>query len=86
MTMPRVNPTSYQYFHENLFFMDPAIIDFGGLDGPGGPETTPNGGALRAPPFGVVSGAPGAVQIPKIDDFRVPEKLVFMIILIRSWG
>ncbi len=53
---------------------------------PRAPETTPKGGALRAPPFGVVSGAHGAVQTPKIDDFWVPEKSVFMIILIRSMG
>ncbi len=39
-----------------------------GLDGPGAPETTPKGGALRAPPLGKVSGAPGAIQTPKIDD------------------
>ncbi len=32
---------------------------------PGAPETTPKGGALRALPFEVVSGAPGAVQTPK---------------------
>jgi hypothetical protein len=30
--------------------------------------------------------APGAVQTPKIDDFWVPEKYIFMIISIRSWG
>ncbi len=37
---------------------------FGVRTAPGAPETTPKGGALRAPPFGVVSGAPGAVQTP----------------------
>ncbi len=41
---------------------------------PGAAQTTPKGGALRAPPFGVVSGAPRAVQTPKIYDFWVPEK------------
>ncbi len=40
---------------------------------PGAPEATPKGGALRAPPFGVVYGAPGAVQTPKTNDFWVPE-------------
>ncbi len=39
---------------------------------PGDPETTPKGGARSAPPFGVASGAPGAVQTPKIDDFWAP--------------
>ncbi len=59
----QITPTSYyRYNHENLLFRDPEIIDLGGLDGPGAPETTPKGGTLRAPPFGVVSGAPGAVQ------------------------
>ncbi len=53
---------------------------------PGVPETTPKGGALGAPPFEVVSGAPGAVQTSKIYDFWVQEKWVFIIILIRSWG
>ncbi len=37
---------------------------------PGAPVTTPKGGALRAPPVGGVSGAPGA----KIVDLWVPEK------------
>ncbi len=41
---------------------------------PGASEATPKGGARSAPPFGVVSGAPGAVQIAKIDDFWVLEK------------
>ncbi len=41
---------------------------------PGAPETTPKGGALRTQPFGMVSGTPGAVQTPKIDDFWVPAK------------
>ncbi len=57
-----MTPTSYQDNRENLFFRDPEIIDFGGLDGP------------CATPFGVVSGAPGSVQTPEIEDFWVPEK------------
>jgi hypothetical protein len=44
---------------------------------PGAPNPTPRGGALRAPPFVVVSGAPGAVQTPNVDDFWVPEEYVF---------
>ncbi len=40
---------------------------------PGTPETTPKGGARRAPPFGVDSGARGAVQSPKINGLWVPE-------------
>ena len=39
---------------------------------PGAPETIPKGGALRAPPFGVVSGVPGAGQTPNIDDLWAP--------------
>ncbi len=38
------------------------------------PETTPKGWERSAPPFGLVSGAPGAVQTPKIYDFWVTEK------------
>ncbi len=53
---------------------------------PGAPETTPKGGARSAPRFGVVYGAPGAVQIPKIYDFWVAETQVFVITLTRSWG
>ncbi len=53
-----ITPTSYQYNHENLFFRDPEIIDFRGPDGSGAPEAT---------------GAAGAVQTPKIDDYWVPE-------------
>ncbi len=41
---------------------------------PGAPETTPKGGALRALPFGMDYGVPGAVQTPKIDDCWVQEK------------
>ncbi len=67
-----ITPTSYLYNDENLFSLDPEIIDFWGLDGPGGPETNPTGGALPASRFGVVSGAPGAVQTSKIDDSWVP--------------
>ncbi len=33
---PTLTPTLYQYNHENLFFRDTEIIDFWGLDGPGG--------------------------------------------------
>ncbi len=53
---------------------------------PGAPETTPKEGGRSAPPFGKVSGAPGAVQTCKFDNVWVPEEEVFMIILIRSWG
>ncbi len=59
---------------------------FWSLEGPGGPINHSKRGALRAPPLRVVSGAPGAVQTPKINDFWVPEKYIFMFILIRSWG
>jgi hypothetical protein len=46
---------------------------FGVWTAPGAPETAPKGGVRSAPPFGMVSGARGAVQTPKIDDFWVPE-------------
>jgi hypothetical protein len=39
------------------------------------PETALKGRVLRAPPFGVVSGASGAVQTPNIDDFWRKNKL-----------
>ncbi len=78
-----LTPTSYQYNHENLFsrdpeiieFWDPEIIEFWGLDGSGAPETIPKGGALSAPPFGRVCGAPGALQTPEMDEFWVPGKM-----------
>ncbi len=38
---------------------------------PGAQETTPKGGARSAPPFEVVSGAPGSDQNRKIYDFWV---------------
>ena len=47
----------------------PEIVDCWGLGGPGGPRTILEGGGLRPPPFGMVFGAPGAVQTPKIDAF-----------------
>ncbi len=47
---------------------------FGAGTAPGVPENTTKGGARSAPPFGVVSGAPGAVQTTNIDDFWVPEE------------
>ncbi len=56
---------------------------FGGLDGPGTPESTPKGEALRAPPFGVVSGATGAVQTCKIDDFWVSHDYIDMKLGLR---
>ncbi len=37
---------------------------------PGARETIPLGGGLRPPPFGRVSRAAGAAQIPKMTDFR----------------
>ncbi len=37
---------------------------------PGAPETIQKGGGRRPLPFGMVLGAPGAVQTPKIDDIR----------------
>ncbi len=61
-----LSPTSYSYNHEKIYSRDPEIIDFGVWTAPG-----------AAPPFGVVSGATGAVQTPRIDDFWVPEKTGF---------
>ncbi len=37
---------------------------------PGAPETLAKGEELRPPPFGMVSGAPGAAQTHKMTDFR----------------
>ncbi len=39
--------------------------------GPPAPETFPEGGGLRTPPFGIIVGASGAVQTPNICDFLV---------------
>ncbi len=36
---------------------------------PGAPETLQNDGGRSPPPFGRVSGAPGAAQTPKMTDF-----------------
>ncbi len=82
---PSVGPLRIDIIMKTYFFWNPEIINSGGLDGPGAPETTPKGRVLRTPPFGMISGAPGAVQTSRIEDFWVPEQ-VFMIILIRSRG
>ena len=37
---------------------------------PATPKTIPEGGGLRPPPSGMVFGAAGSAQIPKIDDLR----------------
>jgi hypothetical protein len=46
------------------------ICNFGGLGGPGAPETLGRGRGRNPPPFGRVSGAPGAAQTPKMTGFR----------------
>ncbi len=62
----------------NLFFWDPEAIDFGGLDGPGSPRSN------CALPFGVVSGAPGAVQTPKHKLLLGPrQKQVFIWMVLK---
>ncbi len=38
------------------------------------PKTRPKGGGLRPPTFGMVCGAAGAVQTPKVGDFRPAQK------------
>ena len=61
----QVTPTSYQYIIVKAYFSGtPKSTIFEISTAPGASETTPNGGARSAPPFGVVSGAPGAVQSP----------------------
>ena len=70
-----LTPTSYQYNHENFFSWIHKSSIWGACTAPGAPETTPKGGALRAPSFEVVSGAPGAVQTPKIDNIWAPAKI-----------
>ncbi len=72
--LPKSTPTSCQYNHEDLFPGTQQASILGVWTAPGAPETTPKGGARSAPPFGVVYGAPGAVQTPKIYDLWVPEK------------
>ncbi len=41
-----LTPTSYEYNHEELFFREPEIIDFGGLEGPRGRPDPKNRGFL----------------------------------------
>ncbi len=48
-----------------IFLVLTEIGHFGGLDGPGAPETLPKGGGRSPRSFGWVSGAPGAAQTPK---------------------
>jgi hypothetical protein len=43
---------------------------FGVWAAPAAPKTIPKGGGLRPPPSGMVLGAAGAAQTPKIDDIR----------------
>ncbi len=62
------------------------FIDLCGLDGPGGPETTPKGGSPRAQLFEVVSGADGAIEAPTIDDFWLPENMFHDSIYRKLWG
>ncbi len=52
---------------------------FGVRTAPWVPETTPKGGARNAPLVGVVSGATGAAQTPKVDDFWILEKSSFIL-------
>ncbi len=56
----------------------PEIADFGGSGWPlRPPKTIPEGGGLRPPPFGMVVGAAGAAQTPKLDDFRPAPKTMY---------
>jgi hypothetical protein len=50
------------------------IIILGGVGWPAGPKTIPKGEGLRPPLFGMVFGAAGAAQTPKIDDVRPAQK------------
>ncbi len=52
------------------------IGHFRGLGGPGGPGTLAKGGGRSPPPFGGVSGAPGAAQTHKMADFRPLNKFL----------
>ncbi len=63
-----VTPTSYQHNHENLFFRDPEIIDFGGLDGPGGPRKHSKRRGASRPAFWSCFWGPRGCPDPKIND------------------
>ena len=54
----------------NIYLRGRKSVILGVWAAPGAPETLPKGGGLRPPPFGRVSGAPGAAQTPKMADLR----------------
>jgi hypothetical protein len=51
-------------------FKDRKSVILGVWAAPGAPETLPKGRGRSPPPSGMVSGAPGAAQTPKMTDFR----------------
>ncbi len=52
------------------FVKDRKSVILGVWAAPGAPETRSKGGGRSPPPFGRISGAPGAAQTPKMTDFR----------------
>jgi hypothetical protein len=48
----------------------PEIVDLGVWATPAAPKNVPKRGGMRPPPFGMVVGAAGASQTPKIGDFQ----------------
>ncbi len=46
-----VPTSSYQYNHEKIFLRDSEIIDFGGLEGPGGPRNPSKRWGAKPPAF-----------------------------------
>ncbi len=59
---------SYTWVFNTWFLGRPEIVDFWVWAAPAAPETIPEGGERRPPPFGMVFGAAGAAQTPKIND------------------
>ncbi len=59
----------HTWVFNTCFLGRPAIADFWGLGGPGGPKNHYEGGVRSPPPSGMAFGAAGAVQTPKISDF-----------------
>ncbi len=60
-------------------FVDRKSVILGVWAAAGAPEILAKGGGRSPPPFGKVSGAPGAAQNPKMNDVRPLQNLQFRI-------
>ena len=60
-----------------MLFRDQKSSILGVWTAPGAPKTIPEGGGPSPPPVVMGSGAPGAVQTPKIDDILDPGVVGF---------